>query len=221
MTDKFIKFGYIQKSEIEKAIEQAQLGAYSVVYTSDTKETIILDANLTPVTIQSRVLTFESRDEANEKINQDSATYKGQLVSVLEGDSYKAYVVNVNDDGEYYVLPMHTSETVDYNQIRNTPITNLNGTSENPVDISTLETGIYLVKGVYITPEGKRVTTLVGHMLAITKEGDSFDSDQFVTESYLKENKYTTESKVEELVDTKLDENLIRISNKEVNDMFE
>lgn len=207
MIENQVKFGYLNKQDILKAIENGILGAYSIVFSKDEKCQYLVLEDLSLLEIRSRLNIYDSVEIARISINNDSATYEGQIVSILSGDHYRGFIVNKFGD-EYDVTDLcNNPDAIDYDQLRNVPIINLYGTSDNPIDILVQPDGTYMVKGVYIAPDGTKQTTLVGHYYSkynnnitkiasdkITKyvidaDGNVSSSD-YITEDYLRNKEY-------------------------------
>lgn len=144
------RFGYLNYDDIIIKLNNKQLDAFDVVFTKDTKETIIISDKLELIPIQSRVLIFKNTAEAILALNEDSSTYEGQIVSILNNDVYSAYIVNKDYKDSYYVTPLNIYDgVIDYNSLGNKPITNLVGTLDNNIIIDELDNGIYSVSGLY------------------------------------------------------------------------
>lgn len=239
-----VKFGYLLESEINQAISESRLQQYSIIFTSDSKRQFILDDKLNKIEIKSRIEVFDSVDDARLKLNIDSSTYVGQIVSIYDAEQecYVAYSVQKNGD-VFFVRPVHSPN--DYNQLINTPFKNdTNGTSDNPTIIKDLDDGNYMISGVFITPDNKRNTSLIGHQFVVeTKDNIKYIthisssniekynilletgevvSDEYVTESRIEGlvEKYIEEG-IEDQIDKVLDDKLIRITDDEINDVFE
>ena len=141
---------YINENEILEKIANGVINVHDVVYTKDTHVIYIISPDLKPIEIRARVYAFDSVAEAETALNSATDTYVGQIVSILYGEAYTAYIVNKNYKNEYYVAPLSSDNgQVDYNTLGNRPITNLIGTLDEPILIETLYNGIYSVKGQY------------------------------------------------------------------------
>lgn len=219
-----VRFGYIREDEINKALEQQLVTAWSVVFTSDSKRIYLIDDKLEKVPLKSRVPIYSSVDTAIADINRDSSAYAGELVSIYNSsdECFDAYVINQWPDGSLYVKPVSDATDLDYNRMLNIPIVNLPSTVLEPVDLKTLEPGYYKIN-YFISPvSGSQINSIVGDLFFVEYKGTDklvkrigsqniFDykidadgnctSTKYVTEKYLKDNKYQTESDV----DTKLE----------------
>lgn len=146
------KFGYLSYGDMLQKITDGILDQNDIVFTKDTKEVYIVSSDLEPIALKSKVYVYDSVEEAIKAINVNKDTYIGQIVSVLEGDTYRGYIVNQNikqRNVAYTIEPLTDTSSIDYNTLGNKPITNIIGTTENPIVISELNDGIYSVKGEY------------------------------------------------------------------------
>ena len=144
------KFAYIKRDEIQKLINAGKIDANDIIYTNDSHENIFIGADLSVNPVRSKIYRFPDEDTAKEKLNESSDTYAGQLIAILNDGTYKAYIVNKNQDDKYYISCLSDSTSkIDYDSLGNKPIDSLNGTLDNPVTISELDSGIYKVKGQY------------------------------------------------------------------------
>lgn len=142
------KWAYLPYNSIQQKIDEGKLDSYDVIYTSDSHENIIITPDLTLWSVRSRIYTFDSVADANTALNTNTDTYKGQIVSILNGDKYTAYIVNQDPNGVYFATTL-SAENIDYNTLGNRPIKNLIGTLDTPIMISNLDIGMYKVKGQY------------------------------------------------------------------------
>lgn len=142
------KFGYLNYDSMIEKISNGVFDTNDIVFGKDTHETYIISEDSTPIPMRSKVYVFDSIAEANTSLNTNTDTYKGQIVSVLNGDKYTAYIVNQDPNGVYFATAL-SSENVDYNTLGNRPIKNLIGTLDSPIMVSNLDTGMYKVKGQY------------------------------------------------------------------------
>lgn len=146
------KFGYLSYGDMLQKITDGILDQNDIIFTKDTKEVYIISSDLEPVALKSKVYVYNSVEEAINAINVNKDTYIGQIVSILEGDTYRGYIVNQNIKQRniaYTVEPLTDTSSIDYNTLGNKPIVNIIGTTENPIIISELNNGIYSVKGEY------------------------------------------------------------------------
>lgn len=136
---------------IEDYINQKKLDAYDIVYTTDTHENVVIDADSNIVPIRSRVYRFTDITSANLSLNKSSDTYEGQIVAILQenDEKYSGYIVNKNKVGEFYVSPLSESSQIDYDSLGNKPVINKIGTLNSPITVDQLEDGIYKIRGQY------------------------------------------------------------------------
>lgn len=136
---------------IEDYINQKKLDAYDIVYTTDTHENVVIDADLNIIPIRSRVYRFTDITSANLSLNKSSDTYEGQIVAILQenDEKYSGYIVNKNKIGEFYVSPLSESGQIDYDSLGNKPVINKIGTLDSPIAVDQLEDGIYKIRGQY------------------------------------------------------------------------
>ena len=136
---------------IEDYINQKKLDAYDIVYTTDTHENVVIDADLNIIPIRSRVYRFTDITSANLSLNKSSDTYEGQIVAILQenDEKYSGYIVNKNKIGEFYVSPLSESGQIDYDSLGNKPVINKIGTLDFPITVDQLEDGIYKIRGQY------------------------------------------------------------------------
>ena len=92
------KFAYIKRDEIQKLINAGKIDANDIIYTNDSHENIFIGTDLSINPVRSKIYRFPDEDTAKEKINESSDTYAGQLIAILNDGTYKAYIVNKNQD---------------------------------------------------------------------------------------------------------------------------
>lgn len=172
------KWAYLPYNSIQQKIDEGKLDSYDVIYTSDSHENIIITPDLTLWSVRSRIYTFDSVADANTALNTNTDTYKGQIVSILNGDKYTAYIVNQDPNGVYFATAL-SAENIDYNTLGNRPIENLVGTLDTLIMISTLDTGMYKVKGQYKI-SATDITTY------LSTDGDLFIIEVSATEKFIK-----------------------------------
>lgn len=149
MAKKRARLGFLTYEDMLLKITNGELDEYDVNYTPDTHEQYLISPDKKPILIKSRVYVFDSTSEAYTFLNDTTDTYVGQIVSIKDEDTYKAYIVNTNLAGKYYVVPMSVSDDVDYNTLANRPIHNIVGTLDSPVTLDALTDGTYNVSGQY------------------------------------------------------------------------
>lgn len=172
------KWAYLPYDSIQPKIDEGILDQFDVIYTSDSHENLIITPDLTLWSVRSRIYTFDSVADANTALNTNTDTYKGQIVSILNGDKYTAYVVNQDSNGVYSATTL-SAENVNYNNLGNRPIENLVGTLDVPIMIDGLNTGMYKVKGQYKI-SATDITTY------LSTDGDLFIVEISATEKFIK-----------------------------------
>ena len=131
-----IKFGFLTVEQMLNAINSHQLQTYNICFTKDTHQIFVIKENLEPLEIHSRVYVFDSISEAETKLNESTDTYVGQVVAILDNDTYRGYIVN-QKSGKFTVTPLwEHSEQIDYDTLGNRPIVNLVGTLDKPIMVS-------------------------------------------------------------------------------------
>ena len=222
-TETRAKFGFLNYEDMLIKITEGKLDAYDIIFSKDRKEVFILNEQLEPIAMHSKVYVYETVEKANEQLNINTDTYEGQIVSILRGDVYYGYIVNKDSKGSYYVKPLYEhAEPINYDTLGNKPIENLMGTYNTPIILGDLPTGIYNICGKYkviqdsdkeyLTGESRlalvnnmvttttiKLVTTDGIVNFIVSNGEVI-SDKVVTESYLKDNGYTTETYVDERI---------------------
>lgn len=142
------KWAYLSYNSMLEKIADGTLDEYDVIYCKDTKENYVVSPELVPWAIKSKIYVFNSIEEANTILNENTDTYVGQIISILNNNTYKGYIVNKDENENYSATPL-TNDNIDYNNLGNRPIYNLVGTLENRIIVSALSTGIYNIKGNY------------------------------------------------------------------------
>jgi hypothetical protein len=146
------RYFYANKSKIQDNINSGVINEWDIIICEDTKEQILITDELEQVVIKSRVYRFESIDSAEEFLNNQTDTYEGQIVSILsEKNGYTAYIVNKNSLGKFIVKPIsvYDSSNLNYSELGERPIDNLQGDIENPVILNGQLENIYKVNGAY------------------------------------------------------------------------
>lgn len=213
-----IKFGWLTKDEMLSAISDGKLNQHDICFTKDTHEEYIINSNLEPISIKSRLRIFSSVEVAIEEINKTPSTYSGEILSINDGDKFIAYVVNKFEDGKYYITPVYSDSMIDYNELQNTPVKNINGDADNPISISELEDGWYKIAGYFKTPLGTVTTSVVGNLFIIDTsiEGKKIKricndviidyyidndgnvtNDKYATQQYIESKGYATDASVD------------------------
>lgn len=214
-----IRFAYLSYSDMLSKIESGELDAYDIIFSKDKLTTYLVSENLEPIEMRSKVYVYNSVSQAEEELNKNSDTYIGQVVSILCKDVYRGYIVNQKED-KFYVTPLwEHPEPIDYDTLGNRPIVNMYGTIDNPIIVSSLDSGTYKIRGQFKVSELEETVYLSGsEVLFIVKnknnvvnikmitsdnitdyeiKDDTISANKYVTEKYLTENGYTTTSYVD------------------------
>lgn len=212
MEQSLVKFGWLTYSEMIQAISDKLLSAYDVCFTKDSKEIYIISSTLSPIPIKSKMRVFASVEIANNSINTTPQTYAGELVSIFVNEKFVAYIVNQNQDQTYYVAPVDNDRQISYDELINAPITNLKGSVEDPVELSSLANGFYKVTGRFITPDNHTIVSYVGDYVIVEDSqikrisateiidyvisGDTVTKSEYTTKEYVLAQNYATETYV-------------------------
>ena len=201
---------------IIKAISSCKLKADTYVYIKDEELLGWIDLNKQLHRLGNSVRQISSFPSKG--IKNVLYIYK-KIPYIWNGNEFEALVNN---------------EDLDYNDLDNKPIINLNGTSENPIFSTDLADGNYLIKGVIVLQNEERITTFLGNhfvvetienikyitrisgssiqKISINIDDNSSTTDEYITTEYLRQNKYITEND--------LDEILIKITTEEIGKLF-
>jgi len=174
-----VKFGYLFYDDMLTKIESGELNEYDIVFSKDKFVTYLISEELEPIELRARVYIYNSVDEAMVALNQNTDTYIGQIVSILDGDTYRGYIVNENVNG-YIITPLYENpKSIDYNKLGNRPIENHMGTLDNPIIVEELLSGIYKIKGQYKILDNEETVYL-------SVDGDLFLVEVSETEKLIK-----------------------------------
>ena len=227
MSQNRAKFGYLAYNDMLQKITDGVLDQHDVVFTKDTKETFIIDPDGNPIALRSKVYVYDSMTEAIRELNRNTDTYVGQVVSILEGETYRGYIVNQNTKQKttyYTVSPLTDTSSIDYNTLGNKPIINLVGTLDEPIILSNLDNGTYSILGQYMVYPKDITTFLNASPIIVLIEiqdskkyikkissteiidyeinEDSISCKKYLTDLFLKENGYATISYVDNKIAT-------------------
>lgn len=216
------KFGYLYYNDMLQKISDGIIDLHDVVFTKDTKETYIVSTDGVPVALKSRVYVYNSMTEAIRELNTNTDTYVGQIVSILEGDTYRGYVVNEKktENGTIYTVTSLTNiSSIDYDTLGNKPIINLTGTLNTPIILSQLSNGTYSVTGQYqITETDETIYISTSYIIVIIEKDEdkifikkissakivdyivsnnNLEKKVYITDKFLEENGYATTSYVD------------------------
>lgn len=203
MTDR-IKFAYLTYDDMLSKLELGDLNEYDIIYSKDKYVTYLITEELKPLQLRSRVYVFDSISDAEIKLNESTDTYIGQVVAILDKDTYRGYIVNHKSE-KFTVTPLwEHSEPIDYDSLGNRPIINLIGTMDQPIMVSELDSGIYNVKGQYKISNLEETIYLSASNVIITVERDATETkvkritsdditDYIITSSTISKNEYVTQ----------------------------
>ena len=213
------KYGYMSCASIPLKIQSGEIDAYDIVYTTDTHENYVISPDLEPLAVRSRIYVFDSVEEANIQLNENTDTYIGQIVAILCNDTYRGYIVN-SVDSQFTVTPLwENPEQIDYNTLGNRPIVNLEGTLGNTIIVDELGNGIYNIKGQYKIDSSDITLNISANeiLFMVEKSDDSIKikqishdnitdylvldgvitSDTYITSEYLSQCDYATKEYVD------------------------
>lgn len=153
--DTHTKIAYASRNAIQQAIEDGKLDENDIVFTVDTHEWILILEDLSIVPVNCKVYLYSSISEAETDLNSRTDSYAGQVVSIYNSTKakYQGYLVNIDNYSRYYVSLIGSDLDIDYNNLGNRPITNLIGTVSNPVKLSELDEGNYVITGSYVVSD--------------------------------------------------------------------
>ena len=218
MTDR-IKFAYLTYDDMLSKLESGDINEYDIIYSKDQYVTYLITEDLQPLQLRSRVYVFDSISEAENKLNESIDTYIGQVVAILDNNTYRGYIVNQKSE-KFTVTPLwEYSEPIDYDTLGNRPIVNLVGTVGKPIMVSELDDGIYRIKGQYKISDLEETIYLSASYIIITVSKNNqnieikkitsdnitdyivttsdISKNTYVTEQYLKDNNYVTTAYVD------------------------
>ena len=116
------KLAYLSYDQIQTKIDQGLLDEYDLIFEKNSHEMIILDKDKNIVPIKSRIDAYQSESDAITALNNNTDTYVGQIINILEDGKYVPFSVNSNaSTGVYYITRVGVN---DYNELLNKPITN-------------------------------------------------------------------------------------------------
>jgi len=220
-----VKFGYLYYNDMLQKIADGIIDQHDIVFTKDTKEIYIISKDYEPIALKSKVYVYNSLAEAISGVNKNTDTYIGQVISILEGDVYRGYIVNEDKYKRgltYTVSPLTDISNIDYNTLGNKPIINLVGTLDEPITVSKLDNGTYSITGQYKIDESEITTFLNASPVIViieTKNNETLikqissmeivdyrisngliEKKSYVTETFLQECGYATTNYVDEKI---------------------
>ena len=220
MKNKKVKFGYLTHEDMVNKVQSGELDEYDIIFSKTDNIIYIISENLEPIDLHSRVYVFESKNEAEIKLNEYTDTYAGQIIAILDNDKFRGYIVNYDTAANKYIaVPLYEHpEPIDYTTLGNRPIINLTGTLDNPLVISELDSGIYSIIGqytisnleetIYLSASNtifiidknqnntvKKITA--DEITDYTVTNNELKKSNYATEQYLVNNEYVTDSYVD------------------------
>lgn len=236
------RLGYLAYSDIQDRIDNGQLDEYDVVLVKDQDTVAYVAPDKTIHNIGAKLQAFVSEGTAIRELNNSSTTYTCMPVAIYHDGSYKLYLTS-GEPGDWQVIPAWGNETagVLYDDLIGAPVLNQVGTAEEIVILNKLADGLYAVKGFFkITEESSELFNSSSCELVIVKENGAlvtriigkdtltYDTssgvepkvDKAATEQYLIDNGYTTDTKVDEMIDEQFNERLEETSSESIQDLF-
>ena len=190
---------------------------------------------------------YDDLVQATIAVNNLPDTYVGEMVMVqTPNDGFKPYVVELDEDNTYTLTPVlsgHISSIVEYDNVENVPIQNINATSE--ILLYNLPDGNYSVMGNYRIHNTDPTHRMSARKILFFIETDSVNSSvKYITEvkggrikfyacnaNEFTEDKYLFTSELTTQIDEYLDENLGKAidnyvethstSQQDINDLFD
>lgn len=237
------KLAYLSYDQIQPKIESGELDQYDLVYEKNQKILYMIDKDMNIVPISSRLVSYESEQEAIVDLNSRTDTYSGQIINVLVDDKYEPFTVNYNNLTESYIITPINSFIASYDDLQDIPIINMVGDTE--IDISLLSDGYYRIIGNYILSVNDpthRMTTkyILFAVEHVVEEGNEVVYISEITGKRVKryvvdsttitEDVYVLASEMTEAIDHEMDDkidgyidnyvNTHEASQEDINDMF-
>lgn len=225
------KFAYLTYNDMLSKIETGEINEYDICYSKDRLVTYLITEDLHPLEIRARVYVFNSISEAETKLNEARDTYTGQVVAVLNDDTYRGYIVNQKNN-RYTVAPLWENPgTINYDTLGNRPIVNLIGTLDLPITVSELNEGTYKIKGQYKISNLDETVYLSASDVIIIVENNADSvkikritsddiTDYIVTSSGVSRDTYITSSDLNAKIDARINENFSQITTEQINSLF-
>ena len=235
------RLGYLAYSDIQDRIDNGQLDEYDVVLVKDQDTVAYVAPDMSIHNITARLDVYMSESTAIRALNASETTYVGMPVAIYYQGSYKLYLVD-GTQGNWNVLPAWGNPvSFSYNDLVDVPLINKIGTAEENVILNQLADGMYAVSGIFkitqtsetiidTTPEiaivkdNGAVITLISGKETVTYDtsgGGEPVADKVATEQYLIDNGYTTDTKVDEMIDEQFNERLEETSSESIQDLFD
>ena len=235
------RLGYLAYSDIQDRIDNGQLDEYDVVLVKDQDTVAYIAPDMSIHNITTRLDVYVSESTAIRALNVSETTYVGMPIAIYYQGSYKLYLVD-GVQGDWSVLPAWGNPVnFSYNELVEVPLINKIGTVEENVILNQLADGMYAVSGIFkitqtsesiidATPEiaiikdnGMIVTLISGKETVTydTSSGGEPIADKVATEQYLIDKGYTTDTKVDEMIDEQFNERLEETSSESIQDLFD
>lgn len=234
------RLGYLAYNDIQDRIDNGQLDEYDLVIVKDQDTVAYIDPNMTIHNITSRLDVYVSESTAKRALNSSSTTYVGMPVGIYYQGSYKLYLVD-GVAGDWNVLPAWGNPVnFSYNELVDVPLINKVGTVDDVIILNQLADGMYAVNGIFKVTDSSESIINTSPELVIVKEGGNvvtritgkdtltYDTtsgeptvDKVATEQYLIDNGYTTDTKVNEMIDEQFSERLEETSSESIQDLFD
>ena len=188
------KLAYLSYDQIQPRIESGELDQYDLVYEKNQRILYMIDKDKNVIPISSRLVSYESEQEAIADLNNRTDTYPGQVINVLNDGMYIPYVVNKNNDNEYYITSIaEICEYTDYNKLSNVPIINIIANAGDNLVLSELNDGYYNILGTFkISPIDSTTHIVTSSVLYVIKHRggnsyvrplDSIDNELYIVDA--------------------------------------
>ena len=100
MAKKKYKLGWGDESKISSAISSGLLDGGDLVVTKDTKRIAFIDPSTESIYfLKSKLLSFDSVQDAKDYASSNKSAYAGELITVLVGGKQKTYRLQAAESG--------------------------------------------------------------------------------------------------------------------------
>ena len=222
------RLGYLAYEDIQSRVDDGLLDQYDVVLVKDRDTAAFIAPDGTIHDITARMNAYMSESTAIRALNSSATTYVGMPVAIWYQGSYKLYIAD-GTPGNWEVLPAWGNPVnFSYNELVDVPVINKVGTIAEPVILSELANGIYVVVGTTRVISSSEIITLLSPELVVVKnDGTSIQRmSGEKTHSYeidggeVKEAEVTTDDDVYERIDEQFNERLEETSSESIQDLF-